>query len=233
MLPSYVNSALKIKDCFTRCDFFFSVQYATRWSVCTHLWMWTLPLAIYENAWKPKHLQQCIWGRNFLKVISSDQPMATKISSIAAKKLYTKSKDSKQVMNEDITFRDAWMSKKGLFRTLKGSLVLSICPIFIFSIRGEIISFSMHNNRMLKSHWPTGCPWKQKKENNVNPVLQSSSFYCLWHKSKRMCSKNVHTTFCMQDQFRQGHRDRAQVLLDLDLRYLDFFPNYIIKESTS
>lgn len=64
---------------------------------------------------------------------------------------------------EHITFREAWMSKKGLFRTLKGSLVLSICPSFIFSIRGEIISFSMHTSRILKSHWPTGWPWKKKK----------------------------------------------------------------------
>lgn len=54
------------------------------------------------------------------------------------------------------------MSKKGLCRTLKGSLVLSICPVFIFSRRGEIISFSMHNRRVLKLHWPTGCPCKMQ-----------------------------------------------------------------------
>lgn len=60
------------------------------------------------------------------------------------------------------TLRDAWMSKKGLCRTLNGSLVLSICPVFIFSKRGEIISFSMHNRRVLKLHWPTGCPCKMQ-----------------------------------------------------------------------
>lgn len=64
---------------------------------------------------------------------------------------------------DGVTLRDAWMSKKGLFRTLNGSLALSIWPVFIFSIRGEMISFSMHNSRMLKSHWPTGCPWKTKR----------------------------------------------------------------------
>lgn len=60
--------------------------------------------------------------------------------------------------NVHFTFLDALRSKKGLFLTLKGSLVLSICPVFIFSNRGEMISFSIHNRRVLKLHWPTGCP---------------------------------------------------------------------------
>lgn len=82
-----------------------------------------------------------------------------------------------------LTLRDAWMSKKGLFRTLKGSLVLSICPVFIFSIRGEIISFSMHNSRILKSHWPTGCPCKTppKKINSVisNCLYRYNLYYLI------------------------------------------------------
>jgi hypothetical protein len=61
-------------------------------------------------------------------------------------------------IRSNVTLREAWMSKKGLFRTLNGSLVLSICPFFIFSIRGDIISFSMHSSLMLKSQSPTGCP---------------------------------------------------------------------------
>lgn len=80
------------------------------------------------------------------------------------------------------TLRDAWMSKKGLFRTLKGSLVLSICPSFIFSIRGEIISFSMHTSRILKSHCPTGWPYKQQKQKKktiiklyYSPIKQAHS----------------------------------------------------------
>lgn len=155
MLPSYVNSTLKIKDCFTCCEFFFFCDDVMRVhssvkvnSPSSDIWkcMKTkMPAAV--------HLKQKL---RYLKMISSDQLSATKINRLPAKRLYTKSKDSKQVLNEDITFRDAWMSKKGLFRTLKGSLVLSICPVFIFSIRGEMISFSMHSNRMLKSHWPTG-----------------------------------------------------------------------------
>lgn len=84
------------------------------------------------------------------------------------------------------TLRDAWMSKKGLFRTLKGSLVLSICPVFIFSIRGEMISFSMHNSRVLKLHWPTGCPWKNnqtKKHTKIKDSHLSTPTYLIMYEN--------------------------------------------------
>lgn len=55
------------------------------------------------------------------------------------------------------------MSKNGLFRTLNGSCALSMRPLFIFSCRGNIISFSIHASRTLKSQSPTGCPCQVTK----------------------------------------------------------------------